>query len=93
MLNSYAWYPVHIPTILKYGKFDEKATKWTRAGNFVGNGPFALQDWKDEQEVVAVKSKTYWGAAQVRLNAIHFIVTETIDVEESAFRAPAARHV
>ena len=87
MLNIYAWYPVHIPTILKFGKFDEKSTRWTRAGNLVGNGPFTLKAWKDQQEVVVAKSATYWDAAHVRLNEIHYLNTENIDVEESAFRA------
>jgi oligopeptide transport system substrate-binding protein len=87
MLNIYAWYPVHIPTILKFGKLDEKSTHWTRPGNLVGNGPFVLKDWKDEQEVVVAKSPRYWDAAHVRLNLIHYVNTENLDVEESAFRA------
>lgn len=87
MLNHQSWYPVHIPTILKYGKLDEKGTRWTRPENFVGNGPFTLQAWKNEQEVVVAKSRTYWGASSVRLNAIHFINTENTDGEERDFRA------
>ena len=87
MLNNYPAYPVHIPTVLKYGKFDEKSTRWTRPENFVGNGPFTLQAWKTEQEVVVAKSKTYWGSDHVRLNAIHYVVTEDIDAEEHDFRA------
>jgi oligopeptide transport system substrate-binding protein len=87
LLNIYCWYPVHLSTILKFGKLDEKSTKWTRPGNLVGNGPFELQDWKDEQEVVVARSKTYWDAAHVRLHAIHYVNTENGDVEESAFRA------
>ena len=87
MLNNYPAYPVHIPTILKFGKFDEKSTPWTRPENIVGNGPFTLKSWKTEQEVVVVKSKTYWNADIVRLNAIHYIVTEDINGEENEFRA------
>ncbi len=87
MLNIYAWFPVHIPTILKFGKIDEKSTRWTRAENFVGNGPFALQAWKDQQEIVVAKSKTYWDAAHVRLHAIHYVNTENTNGEESDFRA------
>jgi oligopeptide transport system substrate-binding protein len=87
MLNNYPAYPVHISTILKYGKFDEKSTRWTRAGNLVGNGPFVLKTWKTQQEVVVTKSPTYWAANRVRLNAIHYVVTEDIDGEEHDFRA------
>jgi oligopeptide transport system substrate-binding protein len=87
MLNNYPAYPVHIPTILKYGKFDEKSTPWTRAGHFVGNGPFVLKSWKTEQEVVVTKSPTYWAANRVRLHAIHYVVTDDIDGEEHEFRS------
>jgi oligopeptide transport system substrate-binding protein len=87
MLNNYPAYPVHIPTILKYGKFDEKSTRWTRAGNLIGNGPFVLKSWKTEQEVVVTKSPTYWAKDRVRLNAIHYVVTEDIDGEEHQFRS------
>ena len=44
-------------------------------------------DWKTEQEVVVKKSQTYWDAAHVRLNAIHFYPTENSDSEERDFRA------
>ncbi len=87
ILNHQAWYPIHLPTILKFGKIDDKNTRWTRVGNFVGNGPFALKDWKDEQEVVVARSKTYWGADHVRLNEIHYVNTENTMAEESDFRA------
>jgi oligopeptide transport system substrate-binding protein len=87
MLNIYAWYPVHLATILKFGKMDEKSTPWTLPGNIVSNGPFTLKTWKSEQELVVVKSKTYWDAADVHLNEIHYVDTENGDVEESAFRA------
>ena len=87
LVGNPPWFPVHTPSILKYGKLDEKATRWTRPGNLIGNGPFVLTDWKTEQEVVVKKSNTYWDARHVRLNAIHFYPTENIDSEERDFRA------
>ena len=45
MLNHESWYPVHLPTILKYGKIDDPSAAWTRPENFVGNGPFRLKAW------------------------------------------------
>ena len=50
-----------MPTILKYGALDEKATRWTRPGNLVGNGAFVLIDWKTEQEVVVKKNALLLG--------------------------------
>ena len=87
MLNHESWYPVHLPTILKYGKIDDPTTAWTRPGNFVGNGPFRLKAWRTQQEVVVERNPLYWGAKNVRLNEIHYYPTEDTDTEEHDFRA------
>ena len=87
MLNHESWYPVHVPTILKYGKIDEPNTAWTHVGNFVGNGPFRLKAWRNQQELVVEKNPFYWGAKNVRLNEIHYYPTENADTEERDFRA------
>lgn len=87
MLNHPAWYPVHLPTILKYGRFDEKSTAWTHPGNFVGNGPFRLKSWRNQQELVAERDPNYWDAANVKLKEIHYVPTENTDTEEKDFRA------
>ena len=42
MANHYAWHPLPIKVVLRYGALDEKSTQWTRPGNFVGSGPFQL---------------------------------------------------
>jgi oligopeptide transport system substrate-binding protein len=87
MLNHQSWYPVHLPTILKHGKIDEKSTRWTLPGNLVGNGPFVLKRWRVQQDVVVEKSPTYWNAGIVRLKEIHYIPNEDISSEERAFRS------
>ncbi len=87
MLNHESLYPVHVPTILKYGRFDRKGTAWTRPGHFVGNGPFALKSWRLRQEIVVERSPTYWDAKNVRLEEIHYYPTDNIDTEERDFRA------
>ena len=87
MLNHESWYPIHLPTILKYGKIDTKTSAWTRPGNLVGNGPFRLTAWRTQQEVIVEKNPFYWGAKNVRLNEIHYYPTDNLDAEERAFRA------
>ncbi len=87
MLNHESWYPVHRATVLKYGQIDQPNTRWTSAGNFVGNGPFRLKSWTVEQEVVVEKNPLYWNADAVRLRAIHYLNTEDGNSEERAFRA------
>lgn len=87
MLSHHAWYPLHLPTIEKFGGADRRGTDWTRPGNFVGNGPFKLKDWKVNQVVTVEKSDTYWDRETVRLRAINFYPIESADTEERAFRS------
>jgi oligopeptide transport system substrate-binding protein len=87
ILNHYSWFPVHLPTIEKHGPVFQRGNRWTRPGNFVGNGPFVLSQWRVNQILVVEKSPTYWDADRVRLNAIHFHPIESNETEERAFRS------
>ncbi|CAN5250563.1 peptide ABC transporter substrate-binding protein [soil metagenome] len=86
LLNHYSWFPVHIPTIEKYGPVFERGSRWTRAGRFVGNGPFTLEEWRLNVHVRVQKSETYWDRDTVTLNAIVFHTIDSVDTEERAFR-------
>ena len=86
VLNHHSWYPVHVPTILKHGEFDDRRNTWTRPGNFVGNGPFVLDEWKINNVLTVVKNPLYWDAERVRLEKIFFYPIESLDTEERAFR-------
>ncbi len=81
------WLPVHRPTIEKYGRFDEKGTKWTHPENLVGNGPFVLKEWVPNGRIVVEKNPRYWDATHVRLNRIEFFPIESRETEELSFRA------
>ncbi len=87
LLNHYSWYPVHIPTIEKYGPAYERGSRWTRPGRFVGNGPFTLEEWRINSRIRVRKSATYWDASTVTLNEIVFHTIDSNDVEERAFRS------
>ncbi len=87
MLSHPAWLPVPVATIRHYGPVDQRGTPWARPGRFVGNGPFALKAWRHNQVIIVEKSPTYWDAATVRLQAIHFYPIDSLDAEERAFRA------
>jgi oligopeptide transport system substrate-binding protein len=87
LVAHWSWYPVHPPTILRFGRIDQPFTAWTRPGNFVGNGPFSLAEWSIGDRVVVVKNSFYWDAAHVRLAKIHFHIIADADSEERAFRA------
>ncbi len=87
LLTHSIWYPVHLPTLEKTGGVAVRDTRWTDPANFVGNGPFVLKAWRRGELLVADKSPTYWDAATVRLNSIHFHPAADVDGEERAFRA------
>jgi len=75
------WIPVNPRVVAKAGR------AWTRPENYVGNGPFALAEWRPHQRIVVKKNPRYHAATSVRLDAIHFIAFDNGDTEERAFRA------
>ena len=82
-----AWFPVHPGTILKFGRIDDRDTKWTRPGNYVGTGPFMLKAWRENDVIQVVRNPFYWDAANVKLNGINFYSIEDYATQERAFRA------
>ena len=82
-----SWFPVHRATIERFGRMDQRGTKWTRAGNHVGNGPFMLERWDPSEVIVVVKNPHYWHAHNVRLEAVRFSPIENLQTEERNFRA------
>lgn len=86
-LNHYAWYPVHIATVKKFGGMTQRSTAWTRPENFVGNGPYVLKSWRPNQVIVAERSPTYWDRANVKIDEIDLYPVELADTEERMFRA------
>ncbi len=57
-------YPVRLDIIEQYGD------DWTEAGNYVSNGPYVLETWEHEAEVVLVKNETYWNADAVQIEKV-----------------------
>lgn len=87
LVAQFCWFPVHRPTIEKFGRMDQRSTAWTRPGNHVGNGAFVLKEWSPGRWVRVVKSPTYWDRERVRLNEVVLHPIENAAVSETAFRA------
>ena len=87
LLSHPAWFPIHLPTLEKWGSPYQRGSKWSQAGNLVGNGPFKLKEWRRGEIILVEKSPSYWDASNVRLKAIHFHPAVDVDGEERAFRA------
>jgi len=75
------WIPVNLRTVARHDR------QWTRPGNFVGNGPFTLTEWRPNQRIVATKRADYWDHPAIKVNALHFLAFDHGDAEERAFRA------
>jgi len=90
LLNAmlhHAWFPVPTEVVAKFGGHDRKGSAWTRPENFVGNGPFVLQEWRPNRIFVVSRSPTYWDRVRVRLDEIQFFPVELADTEERMFRS------
>ena len=87
LMDHYSTWPVHRPTIEKFGKPDESYTQWTRPGNLVGNGAFVLTEWKLNRYVAVERNEFYWDTENVKLNGIKYYPTENRTTEERMFRA------
>lgn len=75
------WIPVNLRTVTKFGR------SWTRAGNFVSNGPFTLAEWRPNQRIVVKRNPKYHNAAAAKLDEIHFVACDNGDTEDRAYRA------
>ncbi len=65
VLSAYlAALPGHRPSIEKYGD------KWTEPGNIVSNGPFTLEAWEHQKQMVLRKNPHFFGAKDVTLEKV-----------------------
>ncbi len=87
MTSHSAWFPLNQKCIEKFGRIDERGSRWTRPENMVSNGYFTLTEWRPQQYIRVTKSPTYWDRDHIRLNEAYFYPIENEDAEERAFRA------
>jgi len=87
LLAHHSWFPVHPATVLRFGAADALGTQWTQPGNFVGNGPFVLTEWKPGNYIAVGRSTNYWDAAAVSLSGIRFYPIGDHKIEERSFLA------
>lgn len=87
MLKHYSFFPVNPRVVERFGGMTNRQNNWSTVENYVGNGAFRLTQWTTNQVIKVAKSPTYWDAARVRLNEIHFFPIENVRTEETAFQA------
>ncbi|WP_164667595.1 peptide ABC transporter substrate-binding protein [Virgibacillus doumboii] len=59
----------------------------TEADTFVANGPFKLESWKHESEMVMVKNDQYWDKDAVNLDKIHWAMVNDPNTEYQMFES------
>jgi len=82
-----SWLPVNPKAILSFGSIDTRDSKWTRAENYIANGPFKMKSWRPNDVIEVVRNPLYWDAANVKLNGINFFSIENLNTAERAFQA------
>jgi oligopeptide transport system substrate-binding protein len=87
LLQHDSWLPVNPKAILNFGNIDTRDSKWTRAGNYIANGPFKMKSWRPNDVIEVVRNPLYWDAANVKLNGINFYSIENMNTQERAFQA------
>jgi oligopeptide transport system substrate-binding protein len=87
MLKHYSFFPVNPRVVERFGGMTNRQNRWSTAENYVGNGPFRITQWTTNQIIKVAKSPSYWDAARVRLNEIHFFPIENVRTEETAYQA------
>jgi oligopeptide transport system substrate-binding protein len=80
-LTHYTAYPIRKDLIEKFGD------QWTQPGNIVGNGPYSITEWVPGSYIKAVKSDTYYGAADLKIDEIMFENTEDLTAALNRYRA------
>lgn len=86
MLKHYSWYPVNPRVVEAHGGMSDRQSSWSTLENYVGNGPFVLDDWVTNQIIKVRKSSTYWDRDRVKLNGVNFYPVENVTTEETMFR-------
>ncbi|HEY5551491.1 MAG TPA: peptide ABC transporter substrate-binding protein [Opitutaceae bacterium] len=87
MLFHQAWMPVHRASVEAAGPMADRNSRWARPGTLVGNGPFKLVEWRNNERIIVDRNPHFHGAAGVRLQSVHFLPIENTDTGDRAFRA------
>jgi len=80
LLTHYTTFAVPKHVVDKYGE------AWTRAENFVGNGPFKLKQWIPNDHIHLVKNSRFFAAAGVALQNVLFFPTQDSSAALKRFR-------
>lgn len=73
--------PLHPTSIEKLGR------EWTKPGNLMGNGAYALKSWQVNSKIVLEKTPGYWNADQVKITRVTYLPVEDGHVDVKLFES------
>ncbi len=68
-------------------KVEEHGDDWVRAGNYVSNGAYVLNEWRPNSQIKLVKSKTFYDAENVAIDTVYYRPLADVSSAFRAFRA------
>jgi len=80
-LNHTTFIPVPRAAVEKYGE------KWTEPGNIVSFGPYMLQSWKHDAQIVLVKNPKWRDAKNVKIGKVTFTAISDAATAENSYSA------
>lgn len=79
LLTNPAFFPVN-------HQVSEENPNWhAEADSFVANGPFMLESWDHDNEMVFAKNNEYWDADVVKLDKVHFAMVNDTNTQYQMF--------
>ncbi|WP_337017181.1 peptide ABC transporter substrate-binding protein [Oceanobacillus massiliensis] len=79
VLTNPAFFPVN------HAVAEENPEWFAEAESFVSNGPFTLESWEHEQEMVFAKNPEYWDADTVKLDKVHWAMVNDTNTQYQMF--------
>src|SRR5699024_6446607 len=91
-LEAPTGYFLHVVTNPAFFPVNKEVAKenpeWhSEADSFVSNGPFKLESWKHDQEMVFAKNDEYWDKDTVSLDKVHWAMVNDVNTEYQMFES------
>src|SRR5690625_3709818 len=81
LLTNPAFFPIN------HQVAEENPSWHAEADTFVANGPFELESWEHDSEMVFVKNEEYWDADAVNLDGVHFAMVNDLNTQYQMFES------
>ncbi|WP_404405832.1 peptide ABC transporter substrate-binding protein [Jeotgalibacillus malaysiensis] len=81
IISNPSFFPVHKATA------EENPEWFAEADTFVANGPFKIESWTPDSEIVMAKNEEYWDADTVKLDKVHWAMVSDTNTEYQMFES------